>query len=221
MIDIKSKTNRIYPPALYNKSVDFIAAIFSKAYDFIELFFDQSIVITNFSSHIFSAYRNSISAKLEVPGNEPAPLDYLVFTVKVILQAVIDAALLPIFMALYLPYKAVEILTYHAKKTAQERPITTAAFFATTATVCAIFASPVQLFVLGHIVMTGSPVMNIMFGTMSALVSTLFATNTYVATNKYAKPFLASVFESSCKTFNEPNTSMSSCVASTKAPGAK
>lgn len=172
--------------------------------------------IYNVANNINGLYREYTIEKLDTSKTDIMFVDYIVLRTTNILQAAIDSILFPIFITLYLHYKAAELLTDNAKKTAQKRPIITVIFFTITATLCAIFASPIQLFVFGHIAMASSPIMNIMFGTMSGLASTLFATNAYVTTNKYAKPFLASAFETSCKTFSSLHASMTSCFGSTK-----
>ena len=203
IMHIEKHTTEINLPLAYTRLLDFTARQITKAYNFIEACLDHSILITANLISIFTTYRKNIPAKLEIPATNIKYLDYALCSILFILQLVIDASLLSIFSILYLTYKTAETPTQNMKDIGKNHPIKTTIFFIATATICAVFASPIQLFVLGQLVMRGSPIINILFGTMASLVSTLFGANACVATNAYVVPPVSRAFKHSCKTVND------------------
>ena len=126
-------------------------------------------------------------------------------------SATIVDDILPIFAVLYPICKAAQNLGRNMENVVSSHPIIVATFFVATAVLCAAFASPIQLYLFGSIIMAGSPAMNIMFGAISGFVHTLFGANVYVATNEYVAPCLSSAITASCKTFSSLYDGMKSC----------
>ena len=208
-------------PNWHTKFIELAATPFSYAYDFIQTHLDKSATIASSAYNIFSAYRANIPAKLKAPAAQNKYLNYALIAVTFIAQAAIDTALLPIFMLTYPIYKAVKLITKTMYRVGGNNPKKTAAFFIITAALCATFASPIQLFVLGHIVMAGSPVINVMFGTLASLASTLFGANACALTNAYVKPSLSKAFAASSTAFNDLQASLFPCLSNLSRSGPK
>ncbi len=215
-----ANTPQLELPTWHIKFIELAATPFSYAYDFIQTHLDKSTAIENIAGSIFTTYRANIPAKLKVPVAQNKYLKYVI-AVTFIVQAAIDLALLPIFMVTYPIYKAVKLITKTMQEVGGNNPKKTAAFFIITAALCATFASPIQLFVLGHIVMAGSPVINVMFGTLASLASTLFGANACALTNAYVKPSLSNAFAASSTAFNDLYTSLVSCLRNSNSPKPK
>lgn len=179
-------------PLAYTRFINFTARQITNLCNFTEACLNHSLPIFSWIESIFSKYRQNI------PTIQNS--DSSTSIVKPILQVAIDMVLLPIFALAYPPYKVAEMIFTNTKKIVKAAPITTTVFFIAVSALSTIFASPIQLVILGHLVMAASPVMSIMFGTMLGLASTLFMTNAcaYITT---CAP------QTSKNAFNNPNSS--------------
>ncbi len=185
-------------PHWHTKFVEAVAKSFDSIYNVIERHIDKSVTIAD---DIFFAYSRNIPEIITSKSG---------YALR-ILKAVIDLIFLPIFAVLYPICKAAQNLGRNMENVVSSHPIIVATFFVATAVLCAAFASPIQLYLFGSIIMAGSPAMNIMFGAISGFVHTLFGANVYVATNEYVAPCLASAITASCKTFSSLYDGMKSC----------
>jgi hypothetical protein len=199
-------------PRWHNGFVEFFAEIFTRASDFIAIYLDKSIAITSrvalIAQNISDVYRSNILVELYVPKTNIIYLNYFLTAITFILQIMINLVSFLIFIILYPIYKIAELIAYNMQNLGKEYPAITTLFFITAVIVYAAFSSPIQLFVLGNIVMSGSAVMNILFGIMASLVSTILSANACMVTDNYVKPLLLSAFNNSCETFTHFHNSI-------------
>jgi hypothetical protein len=187
-------------PKWYNSFIGFVSEIFSNLSDFIATTYSVVVTIQN----IAHVYHSNILVRLDSPKTNVRYLlylDYFLVAITFILQIIINIVPLLIFIILYPIYKIADITAQNMQEFSKQQPKITILLCITTMIVCATFSSPIQLFVLGNIVVSGSAVTNILFGSMSGLVSTLLSANVYMIANNQIKPILLNACNSAYETY--------------------